>query len=307
MRARAALAVALLVAVAGCDDGGGNGDDFFRSHEASPLAGTYVSTDDQAVTEPLGADSSALRVIATRAAALPDVSGLGLCADEGAQATPGRFVVGFQLLDHGYFEFVEVRNPGTDAACYAQDSGEYAVDGNEITTDDGRVATLASGPEPDQVTLTFAEPPLLGRSPDLGDTDPAFDTLNGTWVLPDAPGNVLRISEHPDHLEHELVRQVGAAGDAEVPFPTSCHLIYETDDYTVTATSDATGAPTTTLSYTVPRVRLVADPANGAACDTYLARRADDAAGGRLRQSWTLALDDEHLVLNGTEAHVRAH
>lgn len=304
MRARAAVFLALLVGVAACDDGGG-GDGFYRSHDASPLAGTYVSSETEAVTEPVDADSAQLRVTATKADALPDVSGLGLCGDD-LGASPARFVVGFELMDHGYFEIVEIRNPGTDGACYTQDSGEYAVHGTEISTDDGRIVTLTPGPDGDQVTLVFAESALLGVSPDLADADPALDALNGTWVLTDAPGNVLRISEHPDHLEHELVRQVGTANDAEVPFPTSCHLVYETDDYTVTATADANGGPTRTLSYDVPEVRLVADPANDAACDAYVARRTGEAAAGRLRQSWTLALDDEHLVLNGTEAHVRA-
>lgn len=303
MKARAALVACLLVGLAACDSG--DGDGFVRSHEVSPLAGTYVSTETEATIETVRPDAARVRVVATRTDALPDVSGLPLCNTTSAGTSPARFRIGFELRDHGYFELIDVQNPDTADACYVQETGEYAIRGDEITTDSSRVATLAPGPGTDQATLVVAQPPLADAPEDLGDTDPAFDALNGTWIWTTAPGNMLRISEHPDHLEHELVRQVGRANDAEVPFPTSCHLAYETDAYSVTTEPDEDGVPTATLSYTVPNVRLIADAANGAGCDAYVARQNTEAAAGRLRQSWTLTVDDEHLVLNGHETHTR--
>jgi hypothetical protein len=298
--ARAAGAAMLAAIVAGCSDSGGGG--FARHEGATPIAGTFTATDEAIATEPISAERARVTITFTRTGGLPDLETLTPCPDPPPVDGDKRYSVSFEFEDDGQYEAVVINELGDGKRCYQLTTGEYRVDGEVIRTNGDASFTFTRHAAADTVTLVVdvAAPPEVGVV-DLSQGD-ALDGLNGTWALTAAADHTLVIAEHPEHIAQELVRQVGAPGDAEVPVPTRCHWIQEADAYSV---NQLEGVDDLQLAYDVDTVRLVDDGRNDPGCVAFAARQTALANSGSLPVRRRVALTRGELVLDGVDVYVR--
>lgn len=132
------------------------------------------------------------------------------------------------------------------------------------------------------------------------------EALAGDWVCDNGSGypEYLTVATDPSTFEAEYMRQVGADGDADVPYPTVCRYRYVADDVSFGGGGDFDHEARLSLA----EVRLVEDPTDviaetdndGPACAAFAERELDygfhtlqydDPADDTLRTSeWSCTL-----------------